>query len=239
MVHMSYVPRRCRQPKIDSVATRRRGNSTVALQELVPPPDIQERGVALRPRTWKLPVALRRWRDDEHGAEMVEFAFVVVLLIMLLYGIITYGLILAAQATVTQAAADGARAGIVATRPSTCTQSTVPSVCAADAQAGSDVGWMGKGTCPSSTIITCTAVPEPCPVERQQHLPEGDRVLQLRLVPALPRDARSRRHHPLDDLVDQRPADVEPELVDASPSPSAFSAGPTLAGTTSAARPSS
>ncbi len=22
---------------------------------------------------------------------------------------------------------------------------------------------MGKGTCPSSTIITCTAVPEPCP----------------------------------------------------------------------------
>ena len=86
----------------------------IALQELVPPPDIEERGVALRPRTWKLPVALRRWRDDERGAEMVEFAFVVVLLVMLLYGIITYGLILAAQATVTQAAADGARSGIVA-----------------------------------------------------------------------------------------------------------------------------
>jgi Flp pilus assembly protein TadG len=116
----------------------------------------------LKPRTWKLPVALRRWRDDEHGAEMVEFAFVVVLLIMLLYGIITYGLILAAQATVTQAAADGARAGIVATNQ-TCTQSTVPSVCAAEDQAGSDVGWMGKGSCPSSTIVTCTAVPEPCP----------------------------------------------------------------------------
>ena len=45
---------------------------------------------------------------------MVEFAIVVVLLIMLLYGIITYGLILAAQATLTQAAADAARAGIVA-----------------------------------------------------------------------------------------------------------------------------
>ena len=42
---------------------------------------------------------------------MVEFAFVVVLLIALLYGIISYGLILAAQSTITQAAADGARAG--------------------------------------------------------------------------------------------------------------------------------
>ena len=140
------------------------GNSTFALQELVSPPDKQERGVALRPRTWKLPVALRRWRDDEHGAEMVEFAFVVVLLVMLLYGIITYGLILAAQATVTQAAADGARAGIVAnSTTATCSQSTIAAVCAADAQAGSDVGWMGKGSCPTSSIITCTAVSEACP----------------------------------------------------------------------------
>ena len=45
---------------------------------------------------------------------MVEFAIVVVLLIALLYGIISYGLILAAQATITQAAADATRAGIVA-----------------------------------------------------------------------------------------------------------------------------
>ena len=44
---------------------------------------------------------------------MVEFAFVVVLLIALLYGIITFGLILAAQATGTEAAADGARSGII------------------------------------------------------------------------------------------------------------------------------
>ena len=58
------------------------------------------------------------WRNDsgdsdERGAEMVEFAFVVVLLIALLYGIISYGLVLAAQSTLTQAAADAARAGIV------------------------------------------------------------------------------------------------------------------------------
>lgn len=114
----------------------------------------------MRPRTWKLPVVLRRWRDDEHGAEMVEFAFVVVLLIMLLYGIITYGLILAAQATVTQAAADGARAGIVAA--SSAEQSN------AEKQAAADVSWMGKGACSESgatppTTITCTATPEQCP----------------------------------------------------------------------------
>ncbi len=42
---------------------------------------------------------------------MVEFAFVVVLLIALLYGIVTFGLILAANSTVTQAAADAARGG--------------------------------------------------------------------------------------------------------------------------------
>jgi Flp pilus assembly protein TadG len=93
---------------------------------------------------------------------MVEFAIVVVLLIVLLYGIITYGLILAAQATVTQAAADGARAGIV---------SSTTAVATAEAQAGTDVGWMNKGTCyepdvpagSAGAAISCTAVEETCP----------------------------------------------------------------------------
>ena len=79
------------------------------------PPEIQRRGVTtLGPRTRNFAKRLRRRHgDDERGAELIEFAFVVVLLITLLYGIITYGVILAAQATVTQAAADAARAGIV------------------------------------------------------------------------------------------------------------------------------
>ena len=93
---------------------------------------------------------------------MVEFAFVVVLLIALLYGIISYGLILAAQSTVTQAAADGARAGIVATSTALST---------AELQAGYDVGWMNKGACyepdvpagSSTAAISCTAVEENCP----------------------------------------------------------------------------
>jgi Flp pilus assembly protein TadG len=118
-------------------------------------------------RTWSVSNELRRRREDEHGAEMVEFAFVVVLLIALLYGIISYGLILAAQSTITQAAADGARAGIVAS-------STAPAT--AEAQACTDVGWMNKScaapssgsntVCPSAvagSAITASACEEACP----------------------------------------------------------------------------
>lgn len=112
------------------------------------------------PRT-KMPKECNRQRD-ERGAEMVEFAFVVVLLIMLLYGIVSYGLILSAQSTVTQAAEDGARAGIVASSTA---------VASAEAQAGGDLTWMGKGPCyepdvPSGTAgapLSCTAVTENCP----------------------------------------------------------------------------
>jgi Flp pilus assembly protein TadG len=90
---------------------------------------------------------------------MVEFAIVVLLLITLLYGIVTYGLILAAQATITQAAADGARSGIVTTTPAAT----------AEAQAGTDLGWMDKGTCGTSgTTITCNAVEIPCPSNANQ-----------------------------------------------------------------------
>ncbi len=102
--------------------------------------------------TWRSPK--RTGRRDENGAEMIEFAIVVVLLIALLYGIISYGLILAAQATITQAAADGARAGIVASSTAIAT---------AEAQAATDVGWMDKGTCgTASTTITCVATEARC-----------------------------------------------------------------------------
>lgn len=112
------------------------------------------------PRT-RTPEECSRQRS-ERGAEMVEFAFVVVLLIMLLYGIVSYGLILSAQSTVTQAAEDGARAGIVA---------TTNAVAAAETQAGGDVTWMGKGACyepdvpagVSTAAISCQAWTENCP----------------------------------------------------------------------------
>jgi Flp pilus assembly protein TadG len=92
---------------------------------------------------------------------MVEFAFVVVLLIALLYGIISYGLVLAAQSTLTQAAADAARSGIVAGSSSAVTT--------AENQAENDVGWMGKGfyepnvAGSANSAITCSATTASCP----------------------------------------------------------------------------
>jgi Flp pilus assembly protein TadG len=109
----------------------------------------------LGPRIRNIAKRLKQRRnDDERGAELIEFAFVVVLLITLLYGIVTFGLILAAQSTITQAAADAARAGLVATSSAVTT---------AESQAGTDLGWLNKGTCGTSgTTITCVASEAPC-----------------------------------------------------------------------------
>src|ERR1700690_3872533 len=112
MVHMTYVPAATGGP--ESHRTYQSASHSKLVQKLVRRPTHGGGGLALGSRTWWMP-KLPWGQRDERGAEMVEFAFVVVLLIALLYGIISYGLILAAQNPITQAAADGARAGIVAT----------------------------------------------------------------------------------------------------------------------------
>jgi Flp pilus assembly protein TadG len=135
----------------------------------------------LGPRTGHFANRLRRRQhgEDERGAELIEFAVVVILLISLLYGIITYGVILAAQATVTQAAADSTRAGIVqgtGTTPTCGTSSQAVSAagCAAVQQANLDLGWMSKGGCyetvdgtpvgnASTLPISCAASTIQCP----------------------------------------------------------------------------
>ena len=98
----------------------------------------------------------RDQREDERGAEIVEFAIIVVLLISLVYGIVFYGLVLGAKVTITQASADGARAGIVYATPSSA-------ISHAEAAAAADVAWMGKGACnPTGTVITCSASEAAC-----------------------------------------------------------------------------
>lgn len=57
----------------------------------------------------------RRGRGDD-GAALVEFAFVSVLLLTLIFGIINFGLILNFDQDVTRAAAEGARGGAVAVK---------------------------------------------------------------------------------------------------------------------------
>jgi hypothetical protein len=53
-----------------------------------------------------------RRREGQDGAAVVEFAIVFLLFAMLVWGIITYGVIFAAQQTVTHAAAEAARATV-------------------------------------------------------------------------------------------------------------------------------
>ena len=61
-----------------------------------------------------LSLADARERDGETGAALVEFSLVAVLLITLLLGIISFGLLLSLKQTITQSAAEGARAAVTA-----------------------------------------------------------------------------------------------------------------------------
>ncbi len=162
MVHMTYVPpthvaahSEPGHPSDDQV-------ETVLLLGIT-----KTRGVRVGSRTRMLREKLKRRSEDETGAELVEFAFVIVLLITILYGIITYGMILAAQSTLTQAAADAARTGLVA--------GAANAVTAAQEQAASDVSWMDKGTCGTTTtstaVIQCLASKEQCPSDANQQNP--------------------------------------------------------------------
>lgn len=54
-----------------------------------------------------------RRRHDQRGAALVEFAIASTVLLVLLFGIISYGYVLSFKQGLTQAAAEGARAGAV------------------------------------------------------------------------------------------------------------------------------
>ncbi|HVA43952.1 MAG TPA: TadE/TadG family type IV pilus assembly protein [Acidimicrobiales bacterium] len=77
---------------------------------------------------------------------MIEMALALPLLLLFLYGIISYGVLMAAQHTLVQSAADAARAAVASTEPST----------AALDQADTSLGWLGQ--CGLSGV-TCTATP--------------------------------------------------------------------------------
>lgn len=69
----------------------------------------------------------RRWRAgagageraDERGAAAVEFALVVPFLLLIMFGIISYGYMLSFRQALSQGAAEGARAAAVSPLPST------------------------------------------------------------------------------------------------------------------------
>ena len=55
--------------------------------------------------------------NNEHGGSLVEFAIVLPLLLIILFGIIEFGILLYNQAVITNASREGARYGIVAASP--------------------------------------------------------------------------------------------------------------------------
>jgi hypothetical protein len=110
--------------------------------------------------------APKRGRGDE-GAALVEFAFIAILLLTLLFGIINFGLILSFRQDVTRAAAEGARGGAVAF-PLTAGQSyKTAAENAADSAVKDAVKQMGgrfKNTGCSTPGMTCSfPVVGPCP----------------------------------------------------------------------------
>ena len=58
-----------------------------------------------------------RKSSSQKGASLVEFALVLPLLMLILWGIIEFGLLLYNKQVITNASREGARAGIVAANP--------------------------------------------------------------------------------------------------------------------------
>jgi Flp pilus assembly protein TadG len=95
----------------------------------------------------------RRQRPHDAGTALVEMSFVIVLLSLLLFGILTFGYIMSFKQNLTQAASDGARAGAVAPAGQAETR--------ADAATDEAVGGFGQ-TCGSGGL-TCTSTVGACP----------------------------------------------------------------------------
>ncbi|HEX2700844.1 MAG TPA: TadE/TadG family type IV pilus assembly protein [Acidimicrobiales bacterium] len=58
------------------------------------------------------PKGTGRSGPDQRGSVLVEFAFVFVLFMLVIYALISFGMILAAKSSITHAAAEGARAAV-------------------------------------------------------------------------------------------------------------------------------
>src|SRR5919106_4138712 len=61
----------------------------------------------------RVPASRRARWTDQRGASLVEFSITITMLLTIVFGIITYGVLLSFKAGMTQAAAQGARAAAV------------------------------------------------------------------------------------------------------------------------------
>jgi Flp pilus assembly protein TadG len=118
----------------------------------------------------------RRLRD-ERGAAVVELSIALIVLVVIIFGIVSYGVILSFKQTMTQAAAEGARAGAMGT-------ATTAAGLASPATLKS-LGAFGK-TCGSGGL-TCTFTVHPCvPGPASAKCIEVDLVYDYEHHPLLP-----------------------------------------------------
>lgn len=97
----------------------------------------------------------------EGGAALLEFALVAPLLFLFLYAIVAYGMALAVKHSVTQAAADAARAAVPVVQD--LPDETGPATAALH-QADTDLQWLGGADACGQPDFTCsTSVLSPCP----------------------------------------------------------------------------
>ena len=113
---------------------------------------MSRRSVPSPPNAPRPPRSRRRLRrGDQSGAAILEFALVIPIFLFVLYGLITFGLILAQKQQITNAAADGARAAVGQSDP----------VAAATARVEESLGAPGDYTATYSTGV-CTGGPGQC-----------------------------------------------------------------------------
>lgn len=92
--------------------------------------------------------------QDDRGAATVEFAVMVIPLLILVYGIITYGYLLTFRQSISLAAAEGARSAAVAPPGISDADRTQRAIDAIDRT-------IGYGVDCSSAALTCTATIDP------------------------------------------------------------------------------
>ena len=110
-------------------------------------------------RHYPLPASAPRrrlCRRNQSGAAAVEFALVVGLFVFILYGLISFGMILATKQRITNAAAEGARAAVGQTNAAAAVTAATNRVAAAGLPAGAYTPTYSTGPCGSNQCITVT-----------------------------------------------------------------------------------
>lgn len=103
-----------------------------------------------------VPPRRRLGRRDQSGAALVEFSLVILLFVFILYGLISFGMILATKQRITNAAAEGARAAVGQVSSATAISAATARVLAAGLPAGNYTPTYTTAACGSNQCITVT-----------------------------------------------------------------------------------